>query len=170
MAYERLVPGYRITEKDVAEIIRNGAKSDDYLRKRRLMCMQVSQGEKELIAGSFLGSLSQKNGIFGRGKSWRGDPVYKSLCRKEQLEENQNRLRMEELMRIDYAGNMIRRVWDGFYALDPDVQELLERYYINKETPSDIMEGMHISESTFWRKKKAALRRIAGYSLKSLDI
>ncbi len=170
MAYERLVPGYRITEKDVAEILRNGTRSDDYLRKRRLMCLRVSQGENELITGSFLGSLSQKEGTFGKGRKWRGDPVYRSFCRKKELEEKQTRLRMEELMRIDYAGNMIRRVWDGFYALDPDAQELLELYYLKDETPADIMEKLRISESTFWRKKKAALMRIAGYSLKNEEI
>lgn len=166
MAYERLVPGYMLTEKDVAEILKNGTKSADYLRRRRKMCMQVSQGEKELIADSFLGSLSRREGSIGAGKrkSWRGDPVYRSFCQKEQLEESQNRLRQEELTRIHYAGNMIRRVWDGFYALDPDTQDILERYYIRKETPSDIMRSLNISESTFWRKKKLALQRIAGYS------
>lgn len=163
MAYERLVPGYRLTEKDVSEILRNGTKSGEYLKRREQMCIRSFVREPDDTAVSFLSSAAPADVPADRGKNWKEDPVYYSYTERRKQEEQYLRSRMAEMSRIRYARDVIRRVWDGFYALAPDEQDLLARCCIHKEPPLQILKELHISESTFWRRKKNALSRIARY-------
>ncbi|MDO4634119.1 MAG: DUF1492 domain-containing protein [Eubacteriales bacterium] len=65
-----------------------------------------------------------------------------------------------EMRRIRYADRRARSVWYGYDCLDEVQQAVLYRYYISRDCVKDIADSLHFSETTFWRKRREAMRRI----------
>ena len=154
MSLDRIVPERPLTEEDVVSVLRSGDTYGEWLAGRSERCESARLSYEELIKNSALKS-SGPDRITGGGSA--GDSVfYAWQDANRMLREEADYLRKQQ-RNIRFAGVVIRQIWDSYYHMDPELQEILRRYYIRRECVQEITDQLSISPATFWRRRKKAV-------------
>ncbi len=158
MSLDRIVPERGLTEEDVVSVLRRGDRCSEWLAGRRERFEEARLTYEELIKNAALRS-SEAARPPGGGDPGRDSVYYAWQDANRMLREEAAYLRKQQ-RNIHFAGVVIRHVWDSFYHMDPDLQDILRRYYIRRQCVQEIAEELAISPATFWRRRKKAVSLI----------
>ena len=159
MAFERLVPGHILDAGDVIFVLKEGEDCGDYALRRAERSLLCRSSYEELIESRMERSARLKE-TAAANRSLRYDAVEEALDDAEALllEEREYALREQRTARFAYLA--IRAVWDAFYRLDPERQDILRSYYTEGRAVREIAGRLDISETTFWRRRRSGIRAI----------
>ena len=159
MAFENLIPGHRLTEADVIGVLKEGDAYRDWIRGRMKRNEQERSTYEELIRNSALraGPLSE---VITSGSGNAYDSVFHTWQDANSMLREEAAYFRKQQQNVRFAGIMITRIWDSFYHMDPQLQEILTGFYIRRECAQNIADRLEISLTTFWRKRKTAVSYI----------
>ena len=160
MAFEMMTPGHTLTERDIVEVLKSGKNGRALIEERaRNLAGYSLCSRDELIESLMLSSRELRQAVpSNRGKA--ADRVCEIPEEVSRLLIERRRLIEMEMQDLYYADRIVLLVWEGYHRLDQDGQRILASYYLDHEPAALIAERMEISESTFWRKRRSAVRNI----------
>ena len=159
MSFENLVPGHVLTEADVIGVLKEGDSYREWLAGCARQTAEFRLSYEEMIENAALGKSSLSDAVPKNRKS-DYDSVYHDWQDANTMLKEEEAFISRQQKNIQFAGFLIRRIWNSFYHMDPQLQEILKGYYIRKECAEDIAKRLDISVTTFWRKRKRAVSSI----------
>lgn len=159
MAYENLLPGHMLTEEDVTGVLRQGEDCVEWMNGcvRRIASPRITY--EEMIASRSLRGMQVGEKIPGR-KSGDCDPVFQVWQESEKYIREEQAYAKRQERNARYAEMQIRKIWDAFYHLDPEMQRILRMFYVERMNVHEVSEKLGVSEATFWRRRRKAVRQI----------
>ena len=160
MAFEMMTPGCALTERDIVEVLKSGKDGRLLIEEHaRNLAGYSLCSRDDLIESLMLSSREMLQAVpANRGKT--ADRVCEIPEEVRRLLTERRRLIEMEMRDLYYTDRIVLLVWEGYHRLDPDGRRILESYYLDREPAALIAERMEISESTFWRKRRTAVRNI----------
>ncbi len=158
MAYESLVPGHVLTEEDVIRVLRQGETGARWLAEQVRECAPSGVSYEELIESVSLRN-DMEDTIPGSGGG-TGDPVYYAWRSAGNMLREEAAFYMRQRQNRIYASMIVGRIWSSLKNLEPEMQEVLRRFYVDRECVEDIAGHLRISQTTFWRRRRKAVRLI----------
>ena len=159
MSFENLVPGHALTEADIIGVLKEGESSREWLKGRIRRAAVSRSSYEDLIESAALRGVEISGAVPGT-RERKTDTVYRTWQDANSVLREEAEYISREQKNVRFAGLMIGRIWDAFYRLDPQLQDILKSYYIDRECAVDIARRLDVSVTTFWRRRKQAVSLI----------